>query len=240
MLASLQSVSLVLLLLSFQSAPVVNAAASLTPPQESSSQSSSGSVGLSASFTPLSSAASGSGAASGSASGNGSATATSSAQFPSLSGLSDCATQCFGLAVSQDGCTSLVDVNCYCRNTTRFTTGLVACISTQCRGDLASVESIAEQFCAQAATSTFLSFPTPPPTTTFSNPFTSSTSASGSVSGSGNGSSATFPSSSATSSSAPTSSSGAGQGNHAMATGPLNGAIGIFGLVVSLAGVALA
>ncbi|KAI9063962.1 hypothetical protein FKP32DRAFT_653534 [Trametes sanguinea] len=229
MLASLQSVFLALFLFSLHLAPLANAAASLTPPQESPSQSPS----LSVSFTPLSSGASGSGTASGSASGNSSATATSSAQFPSLSGLSDCATQCFGLAVSQDGCTSLVDVNCYCRNTTNFTSGLVACISSQCSGDLASAESIVEQFCARAATSTFLSFPTPPPTTTFSNPFTSSTSVS-------NGSSATSPSSSATSSSAPTTSAGTGQGNHAAAAKPLAGAIGIFGLVISLAGVVLA
>ena len=71
-----------LLVLTFAS--YVSAAASLTPPQVSASDTS-GSLSLS--LTPTSSAkASGSS----SASGNVSSTATSSAQFPSLSGLSDC------------------------------------------------------------------------------------------------------------------------------------------------------
>ncbi|KAI8968831.1 hypothetical protein BD414DRAFT_503677 [Trametes punicea] len=212
--------------------PSVHAAASLTPPQLSSSQSVSGSVTLSASFTPTSALN-----ASGSTGGTGdvSASVTSSAQFPSLSGLSDCANQCFALAISQDGCNSIVDVNCYCTNTTRFTSGLVACISTQCPGDLASVESISEQFCARAATSTSLSFPTPPPTTTFSDPFTSSTSVS--ASSSRNGTSSNVPSSSASSSTA--SSSGA-QGNVAAASHSVIGFTGLFGLIIACAAVILA
>ncbi|KAH9856833.1 hypothetical protein C2E23DRAFT_459520 [Lenzites betulinus] len=92
-------------------APLVNAAASLTPPVVSPS----GSVGLSLSLSPLPSATSGTASGSGSAaSATSSGTATSSAQFPSLSGLSGCANQCLGLAISQDGCDSIVDVNCYC------------------------------------------------------------------------------------------------------------------------------
>ncbi|CDO72679.1 hypothetical protein BN946_scf184985.g99 [Trametes cinnabarina] len=102
---------------------------------------------------------------------------------------------------------------------------------TPCPGDLASVESISEQFCAQAATSTFLSFPTPPPTTTFSDPFSSSTAASAS----GNSSSATAPSSSSTSFAAPT-----GQGNGATALGTITGVTGFFGLAIALASVVLA
>ncbi|KAL1940367.1 hypothetical protein VTO73DRAFT_8939 [Trametes versicolor] len=216
-------------------APCVDAAASLTPPTESSSAS----VGLSVSFTPTSSA-SGSASSAGSASASGNATATSSAQFPSLSGLSTCANQCLGLAISQDGCDSIVDVNCYCTNPSKFTSGLVACITAQCSGDLASAESIAQQFCAQASSSTSLSFPTAPPSTTFSDPFTSSTSASGSASRNSSSaapSSATSPSTS-TSASA-TSSSSAGQGNSARGLRAV-GSTGLFGIAAALAGAILA
>ncbi|KAI0359372.1 hypothetical protein OH77DRAFT_1447418 [Trametes cingulata] len=226
-------VSLLLFPLSLWLVRSVDAAASLTPPAESISTS--GSVELSISFTPLSSASSSGSSASESGSTSLSATATSSAQFPSLSGLSDCANQCFGLAISQDGCDSIIDVNCYCANPGRFTSGLVACISTQCPGDLSSAESISEQFCAVASQSTSLSFPTPPPSTSFSDPFTSSTSAS--VPLSRNSSSATSPSSTSTSS-ASASSFGSGQGNGAGFVHAA-GITGLLGLVASLMGFVL-
>ncbi|OJT05160.1 hypothetical protein TRAPUB_4045 [Trametes pubescens] len=219
-------------------APRVDAAASLTPPAESSTAS----VGLSLSFTPTSSGsgtASTTGSASASTSGNG--TATSSAQFPSLSGLSSCASQCLALAISQDGCDSVVSVNCYCVNPSNFTSGLVACITAaQCSGDLASAESIAQQLCAQASPSTSLSFPTAPPSTTFSDPFTSSTPASGSASRNSSSaapSSATSPSTS-TSASA-TSSTSAGQGNSAGVLRAV-GCTGLLGIAAALAGAILA
>ncbi|KAI0363396.1 hypothetical protein BV20DRAFT_1058099 [Pilatotrama ljubarskyi] len=226
-------ISLLLFPLSLCLAPYVEAAASLTPPAESAT--SSGSVELSTSFTPSSSVSGSGSGASGNGSTSLSATATSSAQFPSLSGLSDCATQCFGLAISQDGCDSIIDVNCYCVNPGRFTSGLVACISTQCPGDLSSAESISEQFCAVASRSTFLSFPTPPPSTSFSDPFTSSTSAS--VPLSRNVSSATSPTSTA-SSSAPASSTSAGQGNGASLVRAA-GMTGLLGLVAPFVSIAL-
>ncbi|KAI0644783.1 hypothetical protein C8Q79DRAFT_731897 [Trametes meyenii] len=222
--------SVLLLPLALYLSPYVDAAASLTPPAESSS---SISVGLSLSLTPTSSP-SGSGSASGSASGSGSSnasasgTATSSAQFPSLSGLSDCANTCYGLAVSSSKCNSIVDVNCYCANPTKFASDLVACIYTKCPGDLSSAEDIAERFCAVASTSTLLSFPTTPPSTTFSDPFTTSSSASQ------NSSSTTAPSSGTSTTTTP-SSTGT---NAATASG--GRVTGLLAAVVALTGVALA
>ncbi|KAI0827590.1 hypothetical protein BC628DRAFT_1318066 [Trametes gibbosa] len=227
--------AVLLLPFALSSAPLVNAAASLTPPVESPS----GSVALSLSLTPLPSGANATVSASGSAaSTSGSGTTTSSARFPSLSGLSSCASQCFGLAISQDGCNSIVDVNCYCTNTTRFTSALVACISTQCPNDLASAESISQQFCALASRSTSLSFSTSTPSTTFSDPFTSSTSA---PSDSASASSTSPPSGTSVSSSAsapPTSSTGTGQ--NGAAAKRLAGITGLLGLVLGFAGVVFA
>ncbi|KAI0653592.1 hypothetical protein C8Q70DRAFT_927371 [Cubamyces menziesii] len=222
----------------FGSASQVNAAASLTPPIDSSTTTSA-SIGLSLSFTPTASVTETGSAQSGAS--TGSATATSSAPFPSLTGLSDCATQCFGLAISHGGCSSIVDVNCYChgQNSTRFANALVACISEQCPGDLASAESISEQFCALASTSTSLTFPTSVPSSAFSDPFTSSTSASH------NGSSTTSPPASGTS-------SGGTQTQSATATTTTNagralvvadrgtGAAALLGFVAALSAFALA
>ncbi|RDX43245.1 hypothetical protein OH76DRAFT_1488028 [Lentinus brumalis] len=189
------------------------AQASLTPPPVSApGDSSTGS--LNPTSTPSTSNASGSGSSGVSTSG----TPTSSAQFPSLSGLSDCATNCLALAIADVKCESIVDVNCYCApkaNATRFATSLVACISTQNCTDLSSAESIAEQFCGLASTSTSISFPTSVPSTSFSNPFSTSSS----VSSSAGNSSATAPSSTSTSAT----STSTGQGNAAlpgMATEP--------------------
>ncbi|RPD58066.1 hypothetical protein L226DRAFT_157587 [Lentinus tigrinus ALCF2SS1-7] len=208
-------------------ASYVAAQASLTPPPISASDASS-------SVNPTSAPSS---SGSGSSSGSTSATATSSAQFPSLSGLSDCANNCLALAISQVGCQSVVDVNCYCSpraNATRFASSLVACSAVQNCTDLTSAESIAEQFCALASTSTFVTFPTSAPSTSFSIPFSSSSS---SVSSSANRSSTTVPSSASTSAS--TTSASAGQGNAALplvAAGHATLAAGVFGLAGALLG----
>ncbi|OBZ65818.1 hypothetical protein A0H81_14127 [Grifola frondosa] len=52
------------------------------------------------------------------------ATSTTTANFPSLSGYSDCVNSCLALAISDVGCNSIVDVNCYCANSTRFASGI--------------------------------------------------------------------------------------------------------------------
>ncbi|KAH9888519.1 hypothetical protein C8Q73DRAFT_710507 [Cubamyces lactineus] len=220
------------------SAVRVNAAASLTPPVDTSS-STSASVGLSLSFTPNASVTATGSAQSGAS--TGSATATSSAPFPSLTGLSDCATQCFGLAISQGGCSSIVDVNCYChgQNSTRFANALVACISEQCPGDLSSAESISEQFCALAATSTSLTFPTSVPSSAFSDPFTSSTSASrnGSSTTTPHGSSGTSSGGTQTQTATATSTTNGGRGLSAAQSSV--GAAVLLGLVAALSAFAL-
>ncbi|TCD63861.1 hypothetical protein EIP91_004875 [Steccherinum ochraceum] len=93
-------------------------------------------------------------------------TGTSSAEFPSLSGYSSCVSNCLGLSVSEVGCNSLVDVNCFCANATKFTHSLVDCISSQCPTDLTNAETVSNQFCALASPNVSLSFP--PATTTAS------------------------------------------------------------------------
>ena len=84
---SIQLILVPVALYVFGSALQVNAAASLTPPIDSSTTSSA-SIGLSLSFTPTASVTETGSAQSGAS--TGSATATSSAPFPSLTGLSDC------------------------------------------------------------------------------------------------------------------------------------------------------
>ncbi|KAI0737243.1 hypothetical protein C8Q80DRAFT_1214395 [Daedaleopsis nitida] len=171
-----------------------------------------------------------------------SGTTTASADFPSLTGLSQCATNCLQLAIAEDGCISITEVDCYCSpkaNATRFANTLVACVSQECTdsADLASAESIAQQFCAKASANTSISFPTSVPSTSFSSPFTStnSSSSSTSASASGNGSStATTP---APSSTDPP--SGQGGGNGAVAMGAPNVQAAAVGGVLGLVGAML-
>ncbi|KAG5724695.1 hypothetical protein E4T56_gene3751 [Termitomyces sp. T112] len=87
-----------------------------------------------------------------------SVTPTSSAQFPSLSGFSDCVTNCLQLAVADTNCTSIIDVNCYCK-TSRFTRSLVNCTESSCQQEVGTAESLAQQFCFIGNASASLSFP---------------------------------------------------------------------------------
>ncbi|KAG6862552.1 hypothetical protein C0995_000100 [Termitomyces sp. Mi166 len=116
------------------------AAASLTPPPETLSSTSSA---LGSTTTT---------------NGSLSVTPTSSAQFPSLSGFSDCVTNCLQLAVANANCTSVTDVNCYCK-TSRFTKSIVNCTEVSCIQEVGTAESLAQQFCFIGNASTSLSFP---------------------------------------------------------------------------------
>ncbi|CAL1711837.1 unnamed protein product [Somion occarium] len=149
---------------------------SLTPPPISAPESS---PSVSASRT----SSSASSAANGTSSVNATsiASATSSANFPSLSGYSPCVANCLGMAVSETGCNSLVDVQCFCTNTTRFTRSIVNCISSECPGDLTNAETLSQQFCNVASPSVSLSFPSPLPTQSSSSSPSSSSSRSASL-----------------------------------------------------------
>ncbi|EMD32901.1 hypothetical protein CERSUDRAFT_126421 [Gelatoporia subvermispora B] len=164
----------------------VAAQASLIPPPATSASSSSSVSGSSASGSGTLASSSGSGSITASASGSSSISAspTSTASFPSLSGFSSCVDNCLSLAVSDANCTSVVDVQCFCANTTSFTQGLVSCISPQCISDLPSAEALAQSFCALASPSVSLSFPAPSPNATSSSHASSSSGASSSASSS--------------------------------------------------------
>lgn len=146
---------------------------------------------------------------SGSSNASSSATPTSSANFPSLSGYSPCVVQCLGLAVAQVGCDSLVEVQCFCNNATKFTHSLLNCTTTSCPSDTGNAEQVAQLFCNVASPSVSLSFPTSSATTPV------------------NGSSTSPPVSSSSSSSAPTTSQ----------TGSSSGASGWMGQMDRMAAV---
>lgn len=93
---------------------------------------------------------------------------TSTASFPSLSGYSPCVANCLGLAVSADGCNSLVDVECFCStNSTRFSRSLFSCVESGCPTDLSNAEIVAQQFCNNVQNVT-LTFPSASSTATSS------------------------------------------------------------------------
>ncbi|KAF8190901.1 hypothetical protein BJ912DRAFT_316317 [Pholiota molesta] len=100
-----------------------------------------------------------------------SATSTSTAQYPSLSNVPTCVSDCLASGISRVGCSSVVDVNCFCVKP-NFTAELVACILANCPDQVSSSETLAQQFCNVASLSPSLSFP-PVPTTT-SSPATTS------------------------------------------------------------------
>ncbi|PCH35503.1 hypothetical protein WOLCODRAFT_139918 [Wolfiporia cocos MD-104 SS10] len=91
-----------------------------------------------------------------------SATSTSSntVSYPSLGSYSTCVDDCFVQAISAAGCTSEVDVSCFCfgTNATAFTAKLTSCMAQYCPSSLASAESLSDKFCAVASPSTVLSF----------------------------------------------------------------------------------
>jgi len=93
------------------------------------------------------------------------ASSTNTAQYPSLTGIPDCANQCFDTAVAAANCSSVVDVNCYCVSP-KFPQGIVSCISTTCPTLLNVTEQLAQQFCNLTTPSSSLSFPTPTTTRT--------------------------------------------------------------------------
>ncbi|KAL6304959.1 hypothetical protein BKA93DRAFT_240759 [Sparassis latifolia] len=114
--------------------------------------------------TPLSSASFASASRSGASSVvNGSSSvvpsSTNSAEFPSLSGYSSCVDQCLDMAIADTGCASVVDVECFCTNTTIFTNGLVQCLAAQCPSSISAAEGLSQQFCNLASPSVSLTFP---------------------------------------------------------------------------------
>ncbi|KAH8088961.1 hypothetical protein BXZ70DRAFT_501642 [Cristinia sonorae] len=170
-------------------------------------------------------------------------TSTSSAEFPSLSGYSPCGepyiianvrgrrvqsltsssvSNCLGTSVSDVGCISLVDVQCFCTNATRFTASLVGCINANCTADLGNAEKVANQFCALATPNVTLSFPSP----------TSSSSSSSSTSPS------STPSTTNTSASDPPAPTETG-GSHSLSMDSAFGSVVFVGVVSAIAAVAL-
>ncbi|KII95431.1 hypothetical protein PLICRDRAFT_214728 [Plicaturopsis crispa FD-325 SS-3] len=178
-----------------------------------------------ASTTGSASATKTSASASGSVNASSSASATSSASYPSLSGYSTCVTNCLSIAVSNANCTSVTDVNCYCARNgrTKFTNGLVDCISGQCPSELNSSESLSQQFCDIASTSVSLSFTSPP---------ASSSSSSSSKS------SSTSPSSSSTASATSTSNAAVGTAHWDVGS-QLLGALSISALAMAVGAICI-
>ncbi|KAI0692152.1 hypothetical protein BC835DRAFT_84783 [Cytidiella melzeri] len=108
---------------------------------------------------------------------SGSVTATSSSSaapsssttsFPDLGNYSPCVSNCLDLSISQLGCNSIVDVDCYCHNATRFVHDILTCVTPQCNGDLASAENVTQLFCNIASPNVSLSYPPLPSTSTAS------------------------------------------------------------------------
>jgi len=97
---------------------------------------------------------------SGSGNSSTSASSTSTAQYPSLSGVPPCVSQCLETAISTSNCTSVIDVNCFCISG-KFPKAIVSCVSTTCPTELNSTESLAQQFCNIASASPSLTFPLP-------------------------------------------------------------------------------
>ncbi|KAF8901848.1 hypothetical protein CPB84DRAFT_1846566 [Gymnopilus junonius] len=112
----------------------------------------------------------------GSLSASSSASATSSAQFPSLSGVSSCVSNCLADAISIVNCTSLVDVNCFCTQP-NFSPELSDCVFSNCPDQIPTSESLAQQFCNVASTSVSLTFPSLPVTSATSSSTSTSSSA---------------------------------------------------------------
>ncbi|KAF9444112.1 hypothetical protein P691DRAFT_361923 [Macrolepiota fuliginosa MF-IS2] len=114
---------------------------------------------------PVSSVTAPSSSVSGSLSVSNNGTQTSSAAFPSLSGYPPCVSNCLATTISSVGCTSIVDVNCFCPSD-RFPLTLVNCISAACSDQISSGESLAQQFCRLSNSTITPSFPLIPATTT--------------------------------------------------------------------------
>jgi len=91
-------------------------------------------------------------------------TSTGTADFPTLSGYSDCVTNCFALAVASRNCTSLTANQCYCNitNVDGFKQNLTSCLTSDCPQELLTGEQLAQRFCFVGPSATSISFPPPP------------------------------------------------------------------------------
>ncbi|KAF8805189.1 hypothetical protein BYT27DRAFT_7104826 [Phlegmacium glaucopus] len=92
-----------------------------------------------------------------------SATATSTAQFPSLSGVSSCVSDCLAQGSARLNCTSVVDVNCFCVNS-NYPAEIVTCVLANCPTEVTTIEALGQQFCNIASAHPSLSFPSLPVT----------------------------------------------------------------------------
>ncbi|KAF9648427.1 hypothetical protein BDM02DRAFT_3115470 [Thelephora ganbajun] len=128
-------------------------------------------------------------------------TSTGTADFPTLSGYSDCVTNCFAVAVASRNCPSLTAPQCYCNSTNvdGFKREIILCLTGNCPQELLTGEQLAQRFCRVGPSGTSISFPplpsslsstspslsssSPSPTSTLSTPTPTQTSASGNHNG---------------------------------------------------------
>ncbi|KAF9783842.1 hypothetical protein BJ322DRAFT_881712 [Thelephora terrestris] len=91
-------------------------------------------------------------------------TSTGTADFPTLSGYSDCVTNCFALAVASTDCSSLTAPQCYCNSTNveGFKQNIISCLTDNCPQELLTGEQLAQRFCYVGPSATSISFPPPP------------------------------------------------------------------------------
>jgi len=93
-------------------------------------------------------------------------TSTGTADFPTLSGYSDCVTNCFAVAVASVNCPSLTAHECYCNSTNveGFKQSTISCLTSGCPQELLTGEQLAQRFCIVEPSATSISFPPPPST----------------------------------------------------------------------------
>ncbi|KAF8161557.1 hypothetical protein B0H34DRAFT_796326 [Crassisporium funariophilum] len=120
-------------------------------------------------FPTLSSTSSGSSTTQSSNSTGTPPTPTNSAQFPSLSGVTSCVSNCLAVGAARVNCTSVVDVNCYCVNP-QYPAELVACVLATCPSEVITAENLAQQFCNLAVAKPTLTFASVPVSPTSSPP----------------------------------------------------------------------
>ncbi|KAF9525398.1 hypothetical protein CPB83DRAFT_548147 [Crepidotus variabilis] len=102
---------------------------------------------------------------------------SSTTAFPSLSTYSACVSNCLQTGVARVNCSSLTDVNCFCKSPT-FPNEVDGCILSDCPSELQSAQSLAQQFCDLASSSPSLSFIPATSTSSSNTASTSSTSSS--------------------------------------------------------------
>lgn len=148
-------------------------------------------------------------------------TSTGTADFPTLSGYSDCVTSCFALAVASTNCPSLTAPECYCNSTNvdEFKQNITSCLTDNCPQDLLTGEQLAQRFCYVGPSATSISFP-PPPSSLSSNLSSSMPSSS--------------PSPSPTSTPAPSQTSGSNGASSWRSMGEMEGSTVVFGVLIGL------